>query len=221
MENTLKTSELIQVIVAAALLACTASALSADLVFRNGDVYTVDAARRWVSAVAVTGNKIVYVGGEQGVDAHIDADTKIIDLQGRMLLPGFHDSHVHPLGGGASLGSLRLDGVYDREEVFHRIRTYADANPDLDWVIGGGWIEAPFLPGGVPDRHMLDRLVPDRPAFLRNASGHQAWANSKALEIAGITADTEDPANGRIDREPSGEPSGSRHSMSKPQCRRR
>lgn len=200
-----------QVMIAAALLALTASALPADLVFRNGDVYTVDAARRWVSAVAITGNEIVYVGGEQGVDVHIDPDTKVVDLQGRMLLPGFHDSHLHPLSGGTSLGSLGLDGIYDREEVFHKIKAYADANPDLEWIVGGGWIEAPFLPGGVPDRHMLDRLVPDRPALLHNASHHQTWANSKALEIAGITADTDDPVNGRIDREPSGEPSGSLH----------
>jgi predicted amidohydrolase YtcJ len=184
---------------------------AADLVLRNGDVYTVDAARRWASAVAVSGNKIVYVGSEEGIDTHIEAKTRVIDLQGRMLLPGFNDSHLHTLSGGTSLGELALDGIYDREEIFHRVRTYIEANQDLPWIIGGGWIEAPFLPEGVPNRQMLDRIELERPIFINNASGHQAWVNTKALELAGITADTPDPENGRIDREDSGAPSGSLH----------
>jgi predicted amidohydrolase YtcJ len=203
-----KNMQALFLVVAATL---TLPATAADLVFRNGVVYTVDAVRSWASAVAVIDNRIVYVGGEHGVEEHIDDDTRVIDLQGRMLLPGFHDSHLHPLGGGTGLTRLALDGIYDREEVFSRIRTYVEANPDLPWIIGRGWIEAPFLPEGVPNRQMLDRLVPDRPVFIRNASGHQAWVNSRALEIAGITAETPDPPNGRIDREPSGAPSGSLH----------
>lgn len=193
----------------ATALALPASA--ADLVLRNGDVYTVDAARSWASAVAISDNRIAYVGGEHGIDEHIDSSTRVIDLQGRMLLPGFHDSHLHPLSGGTGLTRLALDGIYDREEVFSRVRNYVEANPDLTWILGRGWIEAPFLPEGVPNRQMLDRIVPDRPVFMRNASGHQAWANSKALEIAGITTETPDPPNGRIDREPDGSPSGSLH----------
>jgi len=128
-----------------------------------------------------------------------------------MLLPGFHDGHLHPMSGGEALSKLALDGVYDREDLFSRIQNYAEANPELPWVLGQGWIEAPFLPAGVPNRQMLDRLIPDRPAFFYNASHHQAWANSKALEIAGITASTSDPENGRIDREEDGTPSGSLH----------
>ena len=187
------------------------SVSAADLVFRNGDVYTVDATRSWASAVAIEGNQIVYVGGEEGVQSFINKDTDVIDLDGRMLLPGFHDGHLHPMGGGEALSKLALDGVYDREDLFSRIQTYAEANPELPWVLGQGWIEAPFLPAGVPNRQMLDRLVPDRPAFFYNASHHQAWANSKALEIAGITAATPDPENGVIDREEDGTPSGSLH----------
>ena len=191
--------------------AITGSADAADLVLRNGDVYTVDAARSWASAVAISENRIVYVGGEDGVAEHIGPETEVVDLKGRMLLPGFHDSHVHTLSGGVGLTQLDLSGVYDREEVFHRVRGYVEANPDLEWILGSGWIEAPFLPEGVPNRHMLDRIESDRPVYISAASGHQAWANSKAMEIAGITADTPDPVNGRIDREPSGAPSGSFH----------
>jgi predicted amidohydrolase YtcJ len=136
---------------------------AADLAFHNGDIYTVDAARSWASAVAISGERIVYVGDDRGVQAHIDDETRVIDLNGRMMLPGFVDSHLHPLSGGMSITRLQLDYIYDREEVFSRIRNYVEANPDLPWIIGRGWLEAPFLPEGVPNRHMLDRIEPDRP----------------------------------------------------------
>ena len=193
------------------ILILMTSSRAADLVFHNGDIYTVDAARSWASAVAISGERIVYVGDDRGVQEHIDDQTRVIDLDGRMMLPGFVDSHLHPLSGGMSITRLQLDNIYDREEVFSRIRTYVEANPDLPWIIGRGWLEAPFLPEGVPNRHMLDRIEPDRPVYIRNASGHQSWVNSKALEIAGITAETPDPPNGRIDREEDGSPSGSLH----------
>ena len=178
----------------------------ADLVFRSGDVYTVDAARTWASAVAVTGNRIVYVGSDAGVEAFVGPETRVVDLDGRMLMPGFQDSHLHP--SGQSLDLARLDNMVDSNEVLRTIQEYADANPDRPWILGGGWLEAAFKPSGVPTRQMLDEVVRDRPALMSNASGHQGWANSKALEIAGITADTPDPPNGRIDHDENGEPSG-------------
>ncbi len=178
----------------------------ADIVFRNGDVYTVDAARTWARAVAVAGNRIVYVGPDAGAEAFVGTDTRVVDLDGRMLMPGFQDSHVHP--SGQSLDLARLDNMVDSTEVLRTIQEYADANPDRAWILGGGWLEAAFKPSGVPTRQMLDEVVRDRPALMTNASGHQGWANSRALEIAGITADTPDPPNGRIDHDDEGEPSG-------------
>jgi len=178
----------------------------ADLVFRNGDVYTVDAARTWASAVAVAGNRIVYVGSDAGVEDWVGANTRVVDLGGRMLVPGFQDSHLHP--SGQSLDMASLDNLVDAAEVLRTIQEYSEANPDRPWVIGRGWLEAAFKPSGVPTRQMLDEVVRDRPALMTNASGHQGWANSKALEIAGITVDTPDPPNGRIDHDASGEPSG-------------
>ncbi len=179
---------------------------AADLLFRNGDVYTVDAARTWANAVAVVGNRIVYVGSDVGAEAFVGPDTHVVDLDGRMLMPGFQDSHLHP--SGQSLDLAQLDNLVDSREVLRTVQEYAEANPNRPWVLGRGWLEAAFKPSGVPTRQMLDEVVRDRPALMTNASGHQGWANSKALEIAGITADTPDPPNGRIDHDEQGEPSG-------------
>ena len=183
-------------------------ATTADIVFLGGAVYNVDPVGTQAAAVAVAGNRISYVGDDTGARQLIGVETLVVELNGRSILPGFHDSHIHPASGGLSLDRVRLDGLVDRNDVFTRIQEYAERHPDRPWVVGGGWLEAAFKPSGVPDRQMLDELVPDRPALLRNASGHQGWANSQALEIAGIKADTPDPPNGRIDHDEHGEPSG-------------
>lgn len=189
--------------------ACARRAAAADLVLRGGGVYTMDAARSWAEALAVRGNRIVYVGTDAGVEKWIGKDTRLIDLAGRMVLPGFQDSHVHAVGGGIALAQLDLTGVRDREDILRRIREYARANPNLAWVVGRGWEPGAFLPSGVPNRQILDSLVPDRPAFLESSDGHTGWANSKALEAAGVTALSPDPRNGRIGRdERTGEPTG-------------
>ncbi len=180
----------------------------AEPVFRGGAVYTVDAARAWASAVAVREGRIVYVGSDDGLEPFIGPQTRVIELAGRMLLPGFQDSHIHP-GGGIGLAKLRLYGLRNRQEVLERIREYAATHPELEWIDGAGWEVAAFKPSGVPHRRMLDQVVPDRPAFLRASDGHTGWANSRALALAGITAETPDPPNGRIGRDPeSGEPDG-------------
>jgi hypothetical protein len=181
---------------------------AADLVFRNGAVYTVDAARSWASDVAVTGNRIVYVGTDDGVQPFVGAVTRVVDLRGRMLLPGFQDSHVHPSGGGIDMTRIQLNGVYDRSEVFLLLGEYAGAHPDQEWIVGSGWEADAFKPSGAPDRYMLDEIVPDRPAYLTFSGTHAAWVNSRALEIAGITAATPDPQNGIIARDENGEPTG-------------
>lgn len=194
---------------AAAGASCARRPESADLVLRGGAVYTMDGPRSWASAVAVQGNRIVYVGTDAGAEPWIGEKTRVVDLQGRMVLPGFQDSHVHAVGGGIALGQLDLTGIRDRAEVLRRIRDYARENPALPWVVGRGWEPGAFLPSGVPDRRTLDGLVGDRPAYLDSSDGHTGWANSKALEAGGITALTPDPRNGRIGRdERSGEPNG-------------
>jgi hypothetical protein len=182
----------------------------ADTLFTNGFVYTVDADRSTAQAVAVKDGKIVYVGDDAGAKKFIGDNSRVVDLEGRMLLPGFQDSHIHPIGAGIEAGVCDLNGLAGIAEYRQTIREYASANPDLPWIVGGGWSMSVFGPGGAPNRDIIDEIVPDRPVFLTSQDGHTGWANSAALKIAGITKDTPDPVDGRIDRDPeSGEPIGS------------
>ncbi len=175
---------------------------------RHGQVYTVDAARSWASAVAVRGGRIVYVGTDSLPPGLIGPRTETIDLAGRMVLPGFQDGHVHPVDSGVELTECHLFAVKTASEAADSIRAYAAAHPDLPWIRGAGW-QLPLFPAANPSKALLDGAVPDRPAFLWAADGHSAWVNSRALALAGITRATPDPPNGRIERDPrTGEPSG-------------
>ena len=183
---------------------------SADLVFRNGSIYTVDGTRSWARAVAVRGGRIVYVGSDEGSEEWAGPSTQVVDLDDRLMLPGFQDVHIHPITGGIDAAACDLNELTTLEEYLQAIGTYAAENPDEEWILGGGWSMSVFGPGANASRKLLDEIVPDRPVFLSSADGHSAWVNSKALEIAGITAETPDPADGIIDREPgTREPMGS------------
>lgn len=192
----------------AVFVAFQGSAQDADLVLTNGRVYTVDAARSWASAVAVRGGRIVHVGDDASALRHAGPRTERVDLAGRLVLPGFHDSHVHPVSAGVELGQCNLNEASTAAEVEARVRACAAARPEVEWIVGGGW-QLPLFPDGLPTRQQLDALVGDRPALLNDANGHTAWVSSAALARAGITRETPDPAGGRIDRDPaSGEPRG-------------
>ncbi len=181
----------------------------AELVLTGGAVYTVDAARSWAEAVAVRGGRIAYVGTAAGAKRWIGPSTRVIDLAGKMVLPGFHDAHVHPVEGGMDLALCNVTGLQTKEAVFDAIRKYAAEHPKAKapWIVGSGW-DLPLFPDASPSRRDLDALVPDRPAEIKSADGHSSWVNSKALEIAGVTRATPDPPNGRIERDSSGEPTG-------------
>ncbi|MFM7274834.1 MAG: amidohydrolase, partial [Gammaproteobacteria bacterium] len=188
-----------------------ASPPPADLVFAGGVVHTADARGTRAAALAVRDGKIVFVGEDAGARALAGKGTRVVELDGRMLLPGFIDGHVHPGMAPNPRTALSLHGMVRREEIFERIRGWAAANPEAPWVLGDGWDEGAFLPSGKPTREMLDALVPDRPALLYDNAGHGAWVNSRALALAGISAATPDPVNGRIQRDARGEPSGMLH----------
>jgi predicted amidohydrolase YtcJ len=182
----------------------------ADLVLRGGRIATMDPARSWASALAVGDGRITAVGPDRAVDDLVGPGTRVIDLRGRTVTPGFQDAHVHPVHGGVYLLRCDLHEVMDADGYAKIITDYARANPDVPWIRGGGWYMAAF-PGGAPQRELLDRLVPDRPAILASRDGHSAWVNSRALELASITADTADPVDGRIERDADGAPSGTLH----------
>ncbi|MFI8513618.1 amidohydrolase [Streptomyces sp. NPDC085460] len=178
----------------------------ADLVFTGGPVLTLDPARSRATSLAVTGERITAVGHDE-VRELIGPGTEVVDLAGKLLLPGFQDAHVHAVGGGSELAECDLTESVDVPEYLERIRAYAEAHPDREWITGGGWSMESFA-GGMPTRRLLDSVVADRPVLLSNRDHHGAWANTRALELAGITADTPDPADGRIEREADGTPSG-------------
>jgi predicted amidohydrolase YtcJ len=178
----------------------------ADTVLLGGPVLTMDAARSRVTAVAVRGGRITAVGHEE-VRELVGPRTEVVDLAGRLLVPGFQDAHVHAVYGGVEMGECDLTGTTDLAEYRRRLRAYAEAHPEKRWITGGGWSMESFA-GGVPTRQLLDEVVPDRPVFLLNRDHHGGWANTRALELAGVTAETPDPADGRIEREPDGTPGG-------------
>lgn len=165
----------------------------ADYVFKNGAVYTIDAKNPTAQAIAVTGKTISYVGTNEGAQQFIGPKTQVIDLKAQMLLPGFVESHIHPTMAQMALGAdLQFESV---DEVLAAVKKWADAHPNAKVIRGFGW-RYPLFPGVGPNKAVLDKLFPDKPVFLFAIDMHSSWVNSKALEIAGVTAQTPDPAPG-------------------------
>ncbi|MDH6577782.1 amidohydrolase [Kitasatospora sp. MAP5-34] len=179
----------------------------ADTVFVGGRVFTAIASAPIDAAVAIGGGRILAVGDEAAVRLLADEATEVVDLAGGLLVPGFQDAHVHPAVAGVQMLRCDLSAERSVDDYLAVIAAYAEANPDAEWICGGGWSMDVF-PGGIPTRAMLDAVVPDRPVLLTNRDGHGAWVNSAALRLAGLDRDTPDPADGRIEREPAGSPAG-------------
>jgi predicted amidohydrolase YtcJ len=184
-------------------------AAEAELVITGAPVYTADAARRWASAVALRGGRIVAVGAERDVLALRGPGTRVLSLQGGMVVPAFQDAHAHPLTSGLELLRCSLTDT-EPDGYGAAVAHWAADHPDAPWLLGGGWRMDAF-PGGVPPAGLLDRLVPDRPVWLQSRDGHSGWANAPALALAGVTAATADPPNGRLERDERGMPTGVLH----------
>ena len=173
----------------------------ADTVYTNGVVYTADAAHTMAQAVAVKDSRIVYVGDDAGAAAYVGAGTTSVDLAGKLMLPGFIDSHMHASSAISDLYEVGLYGLPTMKAYQKAIRTFASANPDLTVIQGGGWAN-PVAPGIGPTKGQLDAAVKGRPAVLWSEDGHSVWCNTLALKQAGITARTKDPEGGVIERVP-------------------
>ena len=175
------------------------------LILRGGAVYTLDARQPWASAVVVRDGRIAYVGDDAGAEAYAQG-AQVIALEGRMVLPGFHDAHVHPMSGGMRLLRCALGGLKTAQAIYAAVRACAAAEPKRAWLMGAGWSPEAFGEGG-PRREELDALVPDWPAYLTTEDGFTAWVNSRALAIAGI--DARGPQHAGIARDPTTqEPTG-------------
>ena len=177
----------------------------ADLLFLNGTVYTMVADAEPVSAVAVRDGLIVAVGSTSEISNRFSGPVE--DLAGRMLLPAFHDAHLHLVSGGLQMLGCDLSGILEEAELLAAIQACNEETVDGEWLIGEGW-ELSVFPDGNPHKRLLDAIAGHRPVLLRGADGHSSWANSAALKRAGLSADTADPPNGRIERDSAGEPTG-------------
>ncbi len=183
--------------------------LPADVVVVNARIYTVNPQQPWAEALAIRGDKIVAVGGAADVAVYRGPSTKVIDAQGKLVLPGFTDCHTHFLDGSLGLQRINLEDARTVPEIQQRVKAFAAAHPENPWILGRGWSYPVFSPSGLPDKKYLDEIVPDRPVYLEGFDGHTWWANSKALQLAGVNRHTPDPAGGIFVRDPkTGEPTG-------------
>jgi predicted amidohydrolase YtcJ len=182
----------------------------ADLVLAGGKIRTAAHPSGFVQALAIRDGVIAALGSDDEIRELTGRRTRVIDLRGRLALPAFGDAHVHPVSGGLESLRCNLLGLRTRHECLDTVADYCSALPAGGWVLGGGWTMSAF-PGGLPTAADLDAVTGGRPAFLPNRDHHSAWVNTAALRLAGIDADTPDPIDGRIERDESGQATGTLH----------
>jgi predicted amidohydrolase YtcJ len=186
------------------------AAKGAELVLVNGKIRTPAHQSGFTQAAAVSGGVIMALCGDDEIRDFIGPFTRVVDLRGRLAIPAFGDAHVHPIQGGLESLRCNLAGLKSRHQYLAAIAAYSETLPPSAWVLGGGW-SMPAFPGGTPNAADLDAVTGGRPAFLPNRDHHTAWVNSVALAIADVTKATPDPADGRIERDDQGNPTGALH----------
>ena len=181
----------------------------ADIVFQNGNVYTANDKAPRAEAIAVKADRIVFVGTNAAAQKYVGPRTRVVDLKGNTVLPGFTDSHQHLSGVGQREMTLNLEGTTSLEDLLAKVKARVDQAKPGEWVTGRGWIETHWQPPVFPTRWDLDKVSPDNPVILGRADGHGAVANSAALKLAGVDKSTPNPFGGEISKDKqSGEPNG-------------
>jgi len=181
---------------------------TADTILLNGKIYTVDTRRSWVESVAIKNGRFLVVGSRDETGKCIGPDTEVIDLAGKMMMPGFIDSHAHASCTTNETASLEMFHLESLDACLDAVKAFAADHPEHEVIYGGGWHNSLFPPSG-PVKEDLDGVVPDRPVCLMSEDGHFDWVNSKTIEMAGITKDTLNPKGGVIEKDQkTGEPSG-------------
>jgi predicted amidohydrolase YtcJ len=180
----------------------------ADIVFKNGNVYTANDRSPRAQAIAVIADRIVYVGTNSGAQKYVGTNTRVVDLQGKTVLPGFTDAHQHLSGVGFREMTLNLEGTTSLEDLLAKLKARIAQTKPGEWVTGRGWIETHWTPPVFPTRWDLDKVAPDNPVIIERADGHGAVANSAAFKLAGIDKNTPSPFGGEISKDKSGEPNG-------------
>ena len=192
----------------ASLQAASPPSNAADTIILNARIYTVNPQQPSAEALAISGEKILAVGTKNEIEKYRGASTRIIDAQGHLVLPGFVDCHIHFMDGSMGLTRVDLNDAKTVAEIQKRVKEYAESHLQEPWITGMGWTYPTFGPSALPDKKILDDVVPTRPVYLVAFDGHSSWANSKALQMAGITRETPDPPNGKIVRDEKGEATG-------------
>ncbi|MEP7273019.1 MAG: amidohydrolase [Acidobacteriota bacterium] len=184
------------------------SQTAADLALVNGRIWTVNERMPEAHAVACRGGRIIAVGTNAEVRRLVGPRTRVVDLNGLRVVPGFNDAHVHFHDGGRGLASVQLRDARSPEEFRDRIAAFASKLPKGRWITEGNWDHENWQPPNLPTRQLIDSNTPDNPVFINRLDGHMVLANSLALKLAGITRETADPAGGKIVRDSNGEPTG-------------
>src|SRR6266853_4439649 len=200
----------LQIVVVLACAPCSFAQTTpaADLIIQNAHVWTVDPSRPEAEAVAIVGERIVAVGSSHEVDAWRGPHTRVVDAAGKRLLPGFNDAHVHFMDGGSQLDNVQLNNATSPQEFARRIRERAAKTRKGEWMLGGDWDETKWSPAELPTKELIDAATPETPVAVSRYDGHMVLANSLALKLAGITAQTPDPDGGVIVRDRNGNPTG-------------
>ena len=184
------------------------SCKSADVVLINSTIYTLNDSAPNAQAVAFLGDTLVFVGSNALSKEYQCNDAKVIDLKGSYVYPGFVDSHAHLKGIGHRENSLNLQGIDSLKEMLTTVEIFSNGIQPGEWVVGRGWIEKVWPEKRFPTRYELDRFSSDKPVILERADGHAVVVNSLALELAGISSESNDPHGGRIEKDKNGEPTG-------------
>lgn len=177
------------------LLSCQKD--GADLVLLNGRIWTAEDKQTFVEAVAVKGNFIIQAGTTADIRGLVGSSTRVVDLQGKLVIPGFNDAHIHFLGGSLELFEVDLSGAMNGAEIVKAVDHFAKDHPEKTWITGRGW-QYTWFPSGMPSVESLPEMISDRPVFIKAYDGHSAWANARALELAGVTAESRPAGFGKV-----------------------
>jgi len=198
----------LKIILVSIFLLISVQAQNMKTAFINGKIYTVNEKQPYAESVIIEGNKIIFVGSNDDSKRLIDDNTKVVDLNGKLILPGFNDNHVHLISGGFYLLGIDLRPATSTSEFKNILKSYAEKYPGK-WITGGYWDHEKWETKNLPTKEMIDEVVPNQPVFVDRLDGHMAVANSYALKLAGITKDTQSPDGGLIVKDPkTGEPTG-------------
>lgn len=185
----------------------------ADMVLSSNAIFTCTQEKPQPGAVAISGNKIMAVGSRSNIDSLIGPDTKVYDYKDELIVPGFHDSHVHMILSSLLLDSVNLLDAKSEDEAARKVYEFSKQRPDDPWILGFSWYHVFWDKKVLPTRHSLDKYIPDRPVILLDAEGHGVWINTKAMEVCGINRNSVSPQYGEIFKEANGEPSGYLHDV--------